>query len=171
MSNYKYSLAIITLSDKAFANERIDESGPLVKQMMEDSGNFLCTHMEILPDDLELLKLKLISLCDIEKINIILTTGGTGFSPRDNTPEATLAIGEKNVPGIAEAMRMNSLKITNRAMLSRGVAVIRKSTLIINLPGSTKAVRENLEFILDSLNHGLDILLSKDKECGNQNAR
>lgn len=171
MSDYKYSLGIITLSDKAYAKERIDESGPLVKKIMENSGNFFCTHLEILPDDLKLLKSKLIFLCDVKKINIILTTGGTGFSPRDNTPEATLAIAEKNVPGIAEAMRMNSLKITDRAILSRGVSVIRKNTLIVNLPGSPKAVKENLEFILNSLSHGLDILLSKDKECGNQNDR
>ena len=171
MSNYKYSVGIITLSDKAYAKERIDESGPLIKKIMEDSGHFLCSNMSIIPDDLELLKSKLIFLCDKEKINLILTTGGTGFSPRDNTPEATLAIAEKNVPGISEAMRMNSLKITNRAMLSRGVSVIRKNTLIINLPGSPKAVKENLGFILDTLSHGLDILLNKDKECGNQNVR
>jgi len=105
-------------------------------------------------------------MTDDLKVNLILTTGGTGFSPRDHTPEATLEVIDRIVPGIPEAMRYYSLQITQRAMLSRAVAGIRKSTLIINLPGSPKAVKENLESIIDSVSHGLDILLEYDAECG-----
>ena len=111
---------------------------------------------------------KLIQLCDEAKMDLILTTGGTGFSPRDCTPEATLAVAEKNAPGIAEAMRYASLQITPRAMLSRGASVIRKETLIVNLPGSPKAVKENLEYILASLPHGLEIMKGLIGECGNE---
>ena len=105
-------------------------------------------------------------LCDEERLNLILTTGGTGLSPRDNAPEATLAVADRQVPGIGEYMRARSFEITPKAMLSRGVSVMRGSSLIINLPGSTKAVRENLGFIMPALGHGLDIMLGRDGECG-----
>ena len=122
--------------------------------------------MILLPDDREEIKKCLLRLCDEDKMDIVFTTGGTGFAPRDCTPEATLAVADRNAPGIAEAMRAASMKITPRAMLSRGVSVIRGQTLIINLPGSPKAVRENLEAILPSLDHGLVILTGRGGECG-----
>ena len=167
----KYTLAIITLSDKGYKNERVDTSGPLIKEIMEKTEKYTTVSEEILPDIFDTLKDKLIYLTDTENVNLVLTTGGTGLSSRDITPEATLAISEKNVPGISEAMRMNSLKITHRAMLSRGISVIRKKTLIINLPGSPKAVKENLEFILPALDHGLGILLNLENECGKESVR
>ena len=111
------------------------------------------------------MKKQLISLADGRQVDLILTSGGTGFSLRDQTPEATLAVADRNAPGIAEAIRYESMKITNRAMLSRGVSVIRKKTLIVNLPGSPKAVRESLGFVLDSLEHGLKILRGSASEC------
>ena len=122
--------------------------------------------MILLSDDHEEIKKCLLRLCDEDKMDIVFTTGGTGFAPRDCTPEATLAVADRNAPGIAEAMRAASMKITPRAMLSRGVSVIRGQTLIINLPGSPKAVRENLEAILPSLDHGLVILTGRGGECG-----
>ena len=122
--------------------------------------------MILLPDDHEEIKKCLLRLCDEDKMDIVFTTGGTGFAPRDCTPEATMAVADRNAPGIAEAMRAASMKITPRAMLSRGVSVIRGQTLIINLPGSPKAVRENLEVILPSLDHGLVILTGRGGECG-----
>lgn len=122
----------------------------------------------LLPDDQILLENVLIGMCDEEGLDLILTTGGTGFSQRDITPEATCAVATRNAPGIAEYMRAKSFEITPKAMLSRGASVIRNSTLIINLPGSPKAVRENLSFILPALDHGLDILLGRDGECGSE---
>lgn len=120
----------------------------------------------IVPDEKELIQTELIRLCDISKCNLILTTGGTGFSMRDVTPEATLEVATRQVPGIAEAMRAYSMTITKRAMLSRGVSVLRDRTLIINLPGSPKAVEEILNYIIDTISHGLDILLGNAEECG-----
>lgn len=161
----KWRTAVVTLSDKGYAGKREDKSGPLICEMIE-AADFQVVETVLLPDDMEEIRECLCRLCDEGRADLILTTGGTGFSPRDCTPEATLAAGEKTVPGIAEAMRMASLKITPRAMLSRGVSVIRKQTLIINLPGSPKAVRENLEAVLPSLDHGLAILTGRDGECG-----
>lgn len=120
----------------------------------------------VVPDEPEILKELMIKLSDVEKVDLILTTGGTGLSPRDNTPEATLAVIDREVPGLAEAMRLESLKKTSRAMLSRAVAGVRRQTLIINLPGSTKGVRECLEVILPVLPHGLEILSSRASDCG-----
>jgi molybdenum cofactor synthesis domain-containing protein len=119
----------------------------------------------ILPDEFEQIKEKLITFSDLRQVNLIVTTGGTGFAPRDITPEATLAVSERAAPGIAEAIRCHSMQITGRAMFSRAASVIRGNTLIINLPGGPKAVRESLEFILPHLEHGLEILLQKSKEC------
>lgn len=161
----KWRTAVITLSDKGYAGEREDKSGPLIKEMVEEQG-YEVVDMIVLPDEQKMIEEKLIQLCDEEKMDLILTTGGTGFSPRDCTPEATLAVAEKNAPGIAEAMRYASLQITPRAMLSRSASVIRKETLIVNLPGSPKAVKENLECILPSLPHGLEIMKGMTGECG-----
>ena len=159
-----YRVAIITASDKGSKGERIDESGAKIKEIVS-SYNYEVVHYKVLPDDKETLANKMKYICDNDIADLILTTGGTGFSARDNTPEATLSIADKLVPGIPEAMRAYSMQITKRTMLSRAVSVIRKNTLIINLPGSPKAVKENLDFIVDSLDHGLDILKGNASEC------
>lgn len=164
MDGYRWKAAVVTLSDKGYAGEREDKSGPRICEMLEEAG-YEVTRTLILPDEYKEIKECLCTLCDRDRVDIVLTTGGTGLSPRDCTPEATLAVAEKNVPGIAEAMRLASLKVTPRAMLSRGVSVIRGQTLIINLPGSPKAVKENLEAVLPSLEHGLAILTGRTGEC------
>ena len=165
MPEYRWKAAVVTLSDKGHAGEREDKSGSLVREMIGAAG-YDVQEMILLSDDHEEIKKCLLRLCDEDKMDIVFTTGGTGFAPRDCTPEATLAVADRNAPGIAEAMRAASMKITPRAMLSRGVSVIRGQTLIINLPGSPKAVRENLEAILPSLDHGLVILTGRGGECG-----
>lgn len=157
-------VGIITASDKGSKGEREDRSGLVIAEMVRERG-WEVTDYVILPDEREELASQMKQWCDTEYVDLILTTGGTGFSPRDYTPEATLDIIERNVPGIPEAMRYYSLQITPRAMLSRSVAGIRKKTLIINLPGSPKAVRENLESIIDSLTHGIGILKGSSSEC------
>lgn len=162
----KYTVGIITLSDKGALGLREDKSGPAIREMLEADGHFRVEEQILLSDDREVLEKELVRLADEEKLNLILTTGGTGLSPRDNAPEATLAVADRQVPGIAEYMRAKSFEITPKAMLSRGVSVIRRQTLIINLPGSPKAVKENLGFILPALGHGLDIMLGLDGECG-----
>lgn len=164
MAEYRWKAAVVTLSDKGYAGEREDKSGPLICEILTESG-YDVQETILLPDEKEEIKKYLCKLCDEKSVDIIFTTGGTGFSPRDCTPEATMDIAQRNAPGIAEAMRLASLKITPRAMLSRGVSVIRGKTLIINLPGSPKAVRENLEAVLPSLDHGLAILTDRDGEC------
>ena len=158
-----FKAAIITASDKGAQGLREDLSGPCIKKILEEA-NYEVVSVDILPDDRNLIADKLIELSD-RKIPLILTTGGTGFAPRDNTPEATRDVIEKETPGISEAIRAESLKITPRAMLSRAVSGIRKQSLIINLPGSPKAVRECLDFLLPTLEHGLNIMLSLDNEC------
>lgn len=164
MTVYRWKAAVVTLSDKGYAGEREDKSGPLVCEMITDAG-YEVKEMILLPDDQKEIEINLCKLCDDKKVDVIFTTGGTGFSPRDCTPEATMAVAERNVPGISEAMRMASMQVTPRAMLSRGVSAIRGKTLIVNLPGSPKAVRENLEVILPALDHGLAILSGRDGEC------
>lgn len=159
--------AVVTLSDRGYAGEREDKSGPLVCDMLEKAG-YDIIETALLPDEEEEIKEYLCKLCDDIKADIVFTTGGTGFAPRDCAPEAAMAVATRNAPGIAEAMRQASLKITPRAMLSRGVSVIRNQTLIINLPGSPKAVRENLDAVLPSLEHGLSILTGKAQECGRE---
>jgi molybdopterin adenylyltransferase len=159
-----YSLGIVTSSDKGFKKEREDESGKIIRSIAESLGFEVKKHV-ILPDEQGLLEKEFIHMSDDLKLNLILSTGGTGFSKRDVTPEATKNIIEKEAPGIAEAMRMHSIKITKRAMLSRAIAGIRKDTLIVNLPGSPKACREILEYILDDLKHGIDILCGGSTEC------
>nr|WP_307989655.1 MogA/MoaB family molybdenum cofactor biosynthesis protein [uncultured Niameybacter sp.] len=160
----KYKVGIITASDKGASHEREDLSGQLIKDIVEEFGYSVASY-KVLPDEKELLSEEMIRLCDKDFVDLILTTGGTGLSPRDYTPEATLAVAHRLVPGIAEAMRLNSLQFTKRAMLSRGVSVVRGSTLIINLPGSPKAVKENLDYIMPELLHALDILSASASEC------
>ena len=145
--------------------ERKDESGPAAVRMLEEAG-YEVFETVLLPDEPELLKKELCRLADQRQADLVITSGGTGFSPRDRTPEATLAAADRNAPGIAEYIRMRSMEITDQAMLSRGVSVIRKNTLIINLPGSPKAVQESLGFILDGLSHGLKVLRNSVSECG-----
>ncbi|NMB44054.1 MAG: MogA/MoaB family molybdenum cofactor biosynthesis protein [Clostridiales bacterium] len=160
-----YKVGIITASDKGASGERIDKSSEVIREIVENQG-WTVTEYVVLPDEKEVLENTMTDWCDNKKIDLLLTTGGTGFAKRDITPEATMAVAEKLVPGIGEAMRYYSLKITNRAILSRGIAAIRKSTLIINLPGSPKSVKENLEAVIDGLDHGLAILKGQDSECG-----
>ena len=159
-----FTAAVITVSDKGAKGERVDESGPAAVQMLEEAGYEVVETM-IVPDEPAVLKAQMIRLVDGRQVDLILTSGGTGFSMRDQTPEATMTVADRNAPGIAEYIRMKSMEITSRAMLSRGVSVIRKKTLIVNLPGSPKAVRESLGFILDSLDHGLKILRGSVSEC------
>lgn len=159
-----FTVGIITLSDKGSRGERIDESGRVIEEMINEAG-YIVEKKEILPDEQELLEEKLMEYSDVCKLDLILTTGGTGFSPRDVTPEATENVATRRVPGIAEAMRAYSMGITKRAMLSRATSVIRNNTLIINLPGSPKAVKETLEYIISELDHGLRILKNLDGEC------
>jgi molybdenum cofactor synthesis domain-containing protein len=162
-----FTAAVITLSDKGSKGEREDKSGPTAVKMLEEAGYEVVETM-IIPDEPALLKAQLMRLADQRQVDLILTSGGTGFSLRDQTPEATMAVADRNAPGIAEYIRMRSAQITDRAMLSRGVSVIRKGTLIINLPGSPKAVHESLEFILHALDHGLRILRGSVSDCARQ---
>lgn len=158
------STAILTISDKGSKNQREDLTGPSIKNILPED-KFSIDYYKIIPDEVEIIKEELMHLCDTLGINLILTNGGTGFSKRDVTPEATISIIEKAVPGIPEVMRSSSLKITPNAMLSRAVSGIRKNTLIINLPGSPKGAVENLEVILPALPHGIDILTGNASEC------
>lgn len=157
-------VAILTISDKGFSGERIDESGQVIKQMMTKLGAKIASY-EILPDERRLIEERLAELADRKKVDLVLTTGGTGFSPRDVTPEATRAVIGREAPGLAEAMRQESLKVTPHAMLSRAISGIRKKTLIVNLPGSPKAVRECLQVILPALSHGVEVLRGEASEC------
>ena len=159
-----FRVGIVTLSDKGYQGEREDKSGPKIRELLP-AEQYEVISMRLLPDEQAMIEEELIRLADLEKCDLVLTTGGTGFSMRDVTPEATLAVCDRNVPGIAEAIRAYSMTITKRAMLSRGASAIRGQSLIVNLPGSPKAVEESLTYILDSLEHGLDILLGRDGEC------
>ncbi|MDF2520146.1 MAG: mog [Clostridia bacterium] len=162
MENFK--VGIITVSDKGSRGERVDESGPAIEEMIKQIGGIVERYM-IVPDEQEQIKNELLHMCDTLSLSLVLTTGGTGFSKRDVTPEATLEVVEKLVPGIPEAMRARSLEITPKAMLSRAQAGIRGNSLIINLPGSPKGVRENLEVVIPALRHGIEILLGEASEC------
>jgi len=154
-----YKAAVITVSDKCSRGEREDASGPAVRAMLEGAG-FEIAYTAIVPDERGQISAELIRCADEKRIPLVLTTGGTGFSPRDITPEATLDVIEREVRGIPEAMRWASLQITPRGCLSRSAAGIRGGTLIVNLPGSVKAARENLEAVLGALAHGLEMLAS-----------
>jgi molybdenum cofactor synthesis domain-containing protein len=159
-----YRVWILTASDKGARGEREDESGKLAQKIAGEAG-FITAGYTLLSDDQEGIEKELKRICDGGLAELILTTGGTGFSERDRVPEATLAAAERIVPGIPEAMRQQSLAITKRAMFSRAAAVIRGKTLIVNLPGSPRAVKENLGFIIAELRHGLDILSGRDGDC------
>jgi len=161
-----YTAAVITVSDKGSRGERKDLGGPLVREMLENAG-YNVTHMAIIPDDQALIEKELIKCADQLDIALVVTTGGTGFSPRDVTPEATVSVCEKLTPGIPEAMRQESLKITPRAILARQQAGIRGRALIINLPGSPRAARENLSAVLGAVDHGLEMLRGESRplEC------
>ena len=160
----KKRVAIIISSDSGYRGEREDASGPVIKEIVEDKGYQVASTI-ILPDEQEVLAAEMAKIADENLAELILTSGGTGFSPRDYMPEATLSITERIVPGIPEAMRAYSMQFTKRAMLSRAAAGIRKSTLIVNLPGSPKAVRECLEYIIDDLGHGIEILTGEASNC------
>lgn len=150
-------IGIITASDKGYKGLRTDESGPAIARIMQEYGARVLA-AEILPDDMQMLSDAMIHMADVLDCDVIFTTGGTGFSPRDVTPEATMAVCQRNAPGIPEAMRAGSLKITDRAMLSRAAAGIRGATLIINLPGSPKGATECLHIVLPVLSHAVEIL-------------
>ena len=156
--------AVVTVSDRSARGLRPDGSGPVVGELLKAAGYEVMEYL-VVPDEAEEIRDALTALADEGDIALVVTTGGTGFSPRDITPEATCAVADRNAPGIAEAMRYHSLSITPRGMLSRGVSVLRGKTLIVNLPGSPKAVQENLEYILPSLEHGVRIAAGLDGEC------
>jgi len=156
-------IGILTISDKGARGEREDRSGPAIREMMEAAG-WEIVRAKIVPDEQDEIRATLIDWSD-EGLDLILTTGGTGFSPRDWTPEATRAVIDRETPGIPEAMRRAGMEKTPTAMLSRAAAGIRKSTLIVNLPGSEKAVRESLEAILPALPHGVEVLKGTASEC------
>ncbi|HKL94589.1 MAG TPA: MogA/MoaB family molybdenum cofactor biosynthesis protein [Clostridia bacterium] len=157
-------VGIIVASDKCYEGLREDKSGKAIARVMADAG-YAVEEILIVPDEFDRIKSALLHFTDELKLPIVLTTGGTGFSPRDITPEATRAVIEREAQGIAEAIRAKSMAITDRAMLSRAISGIRKSTLIINLPGSEKAVCEALEFVVSAVSHGLDVLLGEASEC------
>ena len=159
-----YRAAVLTVSDRVSRGERPDEGGPLVAELLKNAG-YEVVRTDVVPDEQAQIEAALRQMADDGDIQLLVTTGGTGFSPRDITPEATCAVADRNAPGIAEAMRYHSLSITPRGMLSRGVSVLRGKTLIVNLPGSPKAVQENLEYILPSLEHGVRIAAGLDGEC------
>ena len=159
-----FKVGIITSSDKGSTGEREDLSGPVIANLVEAKGYEVVSQI-IVPDEEEELVEAMIYMADILKVELILTTGGTGFSKRDVTPEATKSVIQRDASGIAEAIRSYSLSITPRAMLSRAVSGIRGDTLIVNLPGSPKAVKEALDYALDSIHHGLEILTNKTSDC------
>ena len=159
-----YTAAVLTMSDQGAAGLREDTSGPALCEMLTAAG-WDVVHTAVLPDDYEAIRGQLLHCCDELGLWLVVTTGGTGFSRRDVTPEATLAVVERPTPGIPEAMRYASMQVTNRAMLSRAAAGIRKGTLIVNLPGSPKAARENLEAVLPALAHGLEMLSGRPADC------
>lgn len=162
--HFPWQAAVITLSDKGAAGERKDESGPAVAKRLREAGYTVVEEL-LIPDDAAALKLELARLCDQRRLDLILTTGGTGCSARDTTPEATLAVADRNVPGIAEAMRAASMKITPHAMISRAASVIRGKTLIINLPGSPKACMENMDVFMDTIPHAMGLLRNEVHDC------
>ena len=157
------TVAILTLSDKGSRGEREDLAGPLIREMIAGMGAIVEDY-EVIPDEKDLIKEKLMDYS--KKVDLVLTTGGTGLSPRDVTPEATLEVIDKEIPGIAETMRSAGLEKTKRALLSRAVAGVRGNTLIINMPGSPKAVKEGLEAVLDVIPHAIEKIKGDMKDCG-----
>lgn len=163
-----FKVGIITASDKGAVGKREDKSGQLIVELVESKG-YKVESKVIVPDEEDAIYNEIVNMADNLKLDLILTTGGTGFSTRDVTPEATTRACNRMANGIAEAMRYYSLSITPRAMLSRAVSGIRNETLIINLPGSPKAVKESLDYVLDSIHHGLEILTGIASECARDN--
>lgn len=161
-----YKTGILIMSDKGSRGEREDLSGPQIKQML--GPNYAVEYYEMIPDEKEIIVEKLKYACDSLRLNLVLTSGGTGLSKRDNTPEATLEVIERLAPGIPEVIRSYGLQKTPKAMLTRGVAGVRGNTLIINFPGSVKGVRESLEAVSPALDHGLDTLIGAAVECGQE---
>ncbi|MBR6230611.1 MAG: MogA/MoaB family molybdenum cofactor biosynthesis protein [Lachnospiraceae bacterium] len=161
-----YTAAVLTISDKGSRGERVDTSGPALVKMLEEAG-YEVKYTTIIPDEREMIKEELVKCADELGIALILTTGGTGFSPRDITPEATLEVIEREVRGIPELMRAESCKITDKGCLSRAVCGIRGRSLILNLPGSEKAAKENFAAVVSPLGHGMDMLYSAGSaDCG-----
>ncbi|NOR26265.1 MAG: molybdenum cofactor biosynthesis protein [Desulforhopalus sp.] len=160
-----YSFAVLTMSDKGARGEREDTSGPYLQKRLAEEGYILQSY-RVIPDNKQVIIDSLIELVDDQKISLIVTTGGTGVSPSDITPEAMVSVIEREIPGMAEAMRSASLLKTSRAMLSRGKVGIRKESLIINLPGSLKAVKENLEVVLPVIPHALEKIGGGESDCG-----
>ena len=160
----RYTAAVITMSDKGSQGLRKDTSGPAVQEILKENG-WEVVYTNIIPDDFETIKAELIKCADELDICLVMTTGGTGFSRRDVTPEATLAVSEREVRGIPEAMRAESMKITPMGMLSRAAAGLRKRTLIINLPGSRKAASECLEAVIKPIKHGVEVLMGEAGDC------
>lgn len=156
----KYTTAVITVSDMGSRGLRQDTSGPAVRAMLEEAG-FSVAHTAILPDEMKQISAELRDCADRRRIDLVVTTGGTGLSPRDVTPEATRAVLEREIPAIPVAMWVEGLKVTPRAMLSRAVAGIRGSSLLLNLPGSEKAARENLAAVIGALEHGLHMIAAE----------
>ena len=166
MTDMAYTAAVITVSDKGYRGEREDTSGTNLCAILREHGFDVC-HRAMVPDEAERIQAELIKCADELNIALVLTTGGTGFSPRDITPEATMAVVERATPGIPEAMRAESMKITPRGCLSRSAAGIRKRSLIVNLPGSKKASEENLLAVIDPIGHGLEMLQGQGSaDCG-----
>jgi len=159
-----FKAAVVTVSDRSFRGERPDGGGPLVAEILKSAG-YEVIRTAIVPDEQPQIQQILTEIADSGAAELIVTTGGTGFAPRDVTPEATIAVCDRLTPGIPEAMRYASMQVTNRAMLSRAQAGIRKGSLIVNLPGSPKAARENLEAVLPALAHGLEMLSGRPADC------
>ena len=161
-----FKAAVVTVSDRSFRGERPDGGGPLVASILKEAG-YAVAETAIVPDEQAEIEAVLCRIADGGEVQLIVTTGGTGFAPRDVTPEATVAVCGRLTPGIPEAMRYASMQVTNRAMLSRAQAGIRGGTLIVNLPGSPKAAKENLEAVLPALSHGLEMLSGTLADCAN----
>ncbi len=160
----RFRVAILTVSDKGSRGERVDEAGPAIRDIAEEAG-WEVIAVEVVPDEIDRISAALRKFSDEEHADLIFTTGGTGMSPRDVTPEATRAVIDREAPGFAEAMRAASLRITPHAVLSRAVSGLRGCTLIVNLPGSPRAVRENLEVVLPAIPHGLEKLRGSSRDC------
>lgn len=163
MTDYAFTIGILTLSDKGSRGEREDLSGQVIRDMVASLGKV--THYQVIPDDADIIVETLVDWVDTDKVDLILTTGGTGLSPRDVTPEATARVLDWEIPGMAEAMRVASMQKTPHAMLSRAKAGVRRQSMIINLPGSPKGVRENLEVVMPALGHGLKKLKGDPSDC------